>query len=420
MKKNLTFIFISALLSGFSQNGFILSDVNVIPINTNTVLEHQDVFIKDGVIEKIESHQSMQRPGYKLINHSGKYMMPGLADMHVHLPDGSEPITKQQAYDYYLQNGVTVLRSMRGEKTHPAHRDSINGGWIKAPRLYISNPLPEIDSLVSKKYLKVFLAETKKGKYDFVKYLNGVSEKQMAEVAKALKANKLTIAGHVYKDIRTSIKLGFRSIEHLSPIMDAFNADTAGFEKLLQEMKASGISFCPTESFSQIVGFQYSIDQLMNRSGVNLVDTALSNTWKRSYISYMGRYQNKAGASVYLKQVKFSKMEMEAFHPLLKRMVNAGINVLLSPDNCLFNVPGYAMVEEMKLYQAAGISNYEILKCSTLNAANFFNESKKWGTIEVGKDATFIILDKNPMENIENISSVRSTTIKGKTMWVRQ
>jgi imidazolonepropionase-like amidohydrolase len=123
---------------------------------------------------------------------------------------------------------------------------------------------------------------------------------------------------------------------------------------------------------------------------------------------------------MYLKQNRAARLEIEAFHPILRRMVNANVNVLLSPDNCWFNVPGYAMLEEMKSYKIAGISNYNILKISTLNAANFFNESKNWGTIEAGKDATLILLDKNPMDNIENISSVNSTMIKGKLMWEKK
>jgi len=405
--------------ASFSQNTFVISDVHLIPISTNTILEHQDVYIKDGVIEKIEAHKTTATPGYKILKGAGKYMMPGLADMHVHLPDGSEPLTKQQAYDYYLQTGVTVLRSMRGEKFHPAHRDSIAKGWIKAPKLYISNPLPELDSLLNKKRLKIFIAEVKNNTYDFVKYINGVSENKMMEIAKVLKSNKIVIAGHVYKDLRTSIKLGFKSIEHLSPIMDAFNSDTANFDKLLIEMKANNVSFCPTESFSQIVGFQYSIDENMSRNGMNIIDTALANTWKRDYIAYMGRFK-KSAVAIYLKQTKYAKLEMEAFHPVLRRMVKADVNVLLSPDNCLFNVPGYAMLEEMKLYTNAGISNYDILKISTLNAANFFNESKKWGTLENGKDATLILLEKNPLENIENISSVSTTIIKGKLMWEKK
>jgi imidazolonepropionase-like amidohydrolase len=420
MKKITTLLFVLFSIAAVSQDAFVLSDINVIPISTNVLLEHQDLYVKNGVIEKIETHKDVASNGYKLIKGGGRYIMPGLADMHVHLPDGSAPLTKQQAYDYYLQSGVTVLRSMRGEKWHPAHRDSINNGWIKAPKLYISIPLPEMDTLVSKKDLKVFIAQAKNGNYDFVKYLNGITEKRMAEVAKALKSNKLMIAGHVYKDVKTSIKFGFKSIEHLSCIIDAFNADTASFDKLMSEMKANDVSFCPTESFNQIVGFQYSIDENMKRSGMDIIDTALANSWKRSYIRYMGRSSNKSGASTYIKQLKYSKMEIENFNPLLRRLVNAGVNVLLSPDDCPFNVPGYAMVEEMKLYRNAGVSNYDILKCSTLNAANFFNESKKWGTLEAGKDATLIMLDKNPLENVENISSVRSTFIKGKLMWEKK
>jgi imidazolonepropionase-like amidohydrolase len=420
MMKKITSILLALFsTASFAQNTFVISDVHVIPISTNTVLEHQDVYLKNGIIEKIEAHKTSATPGYKLIKGEGKYMMPGLADMHVHLPDGSEPLTKQQAYDYYLQSGVTVLRSMRGENFHPAHRDSIAKGWINAPKLYISSPLPEIDSLLNKKRLKAFIADVKSNKYDFVKYINGLSEVKMAEVAKALKSNKIVIAGHVYKDVRKSIKLRFRSIEHLSPMMDAFNEDTAKFDKLLLEMKATNVSFCPTESFSQIIGFQFSIDENMNRNGMNIIDTSLANTWKRGYIGYMGRFK-KSATPMYLKQNRAARLEIEAFHPILRRMVNANVNVLLSPDNCWFNVPGYAMLEEMKLYKIAGISNYNILKISTLNAANFFNESKNWGTIEAGKDATLILLDKNPMDNIENISSVNSTMIKGKLMWEKK
>jgi imidazolonepropionase-like amidohydrolase len=413
-----TLLFLFAI-SCFAQEPIVISDVNVIPINTNTVLEHQDIYVKNGAIEKIEPHKAESKTGYKLIAASGKYVMPGLADMHVHLPDG-DPLTLQQAYNYCLQSGVTVLRSMRGEKWHPAHRDGINKGLINAPKLYISNPLPDVDSMLNKKYLAEFIADTKKNKYDFVKYLHGLNEGTMAEVSKNLKANGIMIAGHAYKDVKTSIKFGFRSIEHLAPIMDQFRADSLNFDAFLNEMKVNKVSFCPTESFSQIVGFQFTMEELMNRSGMKVIDTTLVNKWKNDYTAYMNRLTKKYERSTYNKQVNYTRREMAAFHPILLRMIKANVNVLLSPDDCFFNVPGYAMVEEMKLYRMAGVSNYDILKCSTLNAANFFNESKKWGTLEKGKDATLIILEKNPMENIENISSVNATFIKGKLMWERK
>lgn len=402
-----------------AQESVVIVDINIIPISTNTIMLNQDVFIEKGIIKKIVAHNTNDAvfKGFKIINGSNKYLMPGLADMHVHLPDGSEPITLQQTYNYYLQNGVTALRSMRGEKFHPQHRDSINSGLIKAPILYISYPLPEKDSSLTKKELDLFIKYIKSNKYDFVKYLNGLSDKKMAEVAKALKDNKIVIAGHCYKDVKTSLKMGFKSIEHISPIMNEYNNDSLNFDKVLIDMKKNNLSFCPTESFSQIVGFQYSIETNMNRNGMKIIDSTLANQWKRDYIVYLNRA--KLSTTFYLKQNRSAKMELDAFHALLRRMFKANINILLSPDNCLFNVPGYAMVEEMKLYRDAGIDNYNILKSATLNAANFFNQSKKWGTIDKGKDATLIILDKNPMEDIENIKSVNSTLIKGKVLFTK-
>lgn len=420
MKKLILSLLSFVTCIALAQEPVVISNVNVIPISTNTVIEKQDIYIKNGVIEKIEKHTGKTPSGYKTINGSGKYVMPGLADMHVHLPDGSEPITLQQTYDLYLQTGVTVLRSMRGEKWHPKHRDSINAGLINAPKLYISISLPEVDSLINKRKFPLFIVDVKKNKYDFVKYLNGLSEETIQEVTKKFKASKTIVAGHVYKDANTSVKFGFGSIEHLGPIISQYNADSTGFDSFLKNMVSNNVSFCPTESFSQVMGFQYSMEELLNRSGMKKIDTTLVNTWKRDYLNYIARINKKTNNAAFNKQKSYTQREMNEFHPLLLKMVKAGVNVLLSPDNCWFNVPGYAMLEEMKLYRMAGVSNYDILKISTLNAANFFNEGKKWGSIENGKDANLILLEKNPLENIENISLVNSTFIKGKLMWEKK
>ena len=419
--KKATLILFTFICTTLSTQTIIIADVNVIPISTNTVLQHQDVHLKNGVIDKIVSHKptSGSLKNTVVINGEGKYIMPGLADMHVHLPDGSEPLTKEKAYAYYLQNGVTVLRSMRGELFHPQHRDSINKGLIIAPKLYISYSLPEKDSALTKKELDAFIQFIKTNRFDFAKYIEGISEVKMKEVSKALKDNGIMVAGHAYKDLKTSIEFGFKSIEHISPLANAYLLDSTGFDKLLNDMKTNNISYCPTESFSKIVGFQFSIDENMKRNGMNMIDTTLANGWKRDYLNYLNMI-NKKSTTYYGKQVKSAKAEFEMFNALLRRMIKANVNVLLSPDNCIFNVPGYAMVEEMKLYKEAGISSYDILKISTLNAANFFNESKKWGTISRGKEANLVLLDKNPLEDIENIKSVRATIVKGKILYEKK
>lgn len=420
MKKTLLSFLTLAALAHTAQT-IVITDVNIIPISTNTLMQHQDVFIKNGMVEKITDHvpSSSAAKNTKIVNGEGKYLMPGLADMHVHLPDGSEPITKQQVYDYYLQSGVTALRSMRGENWHPKHRDSIAKGLIVAPMLYISYPLPEKDSLLSKKDIDAIVKLIKTNHFDFAKYVDGIDDAKMKEVSKALKDNGIVLAGHAYKDVATSIQLGFRSIEHISPLLEAYQTDSLNFDKLLSNMKAGNVSYCPTESFSKITGLQFSLDENMSRNGMAIIDTNLANSWKRNYVSYL-TMMNKRNVHIVTKQTKNAKNEITTFNGLLRRMLKAGVNVLLSPDNCLFNVPGYAMAEEMKAYREAGIGNYDILKIATLNAANFFNASKKWGTIAKGKDADLILLDKNPLEDIENIKSVRTTIVKGKVLFEKK
>jgi imidazolonepropionase-like amidohydrolase len=77
-------------------------------------------------------------------------------------------------------------------------------------------------------------------------------------------------------------------------------------------------------------------------------------------------------------------------------------------------VPGFGMYEEMKLYKNAGLSNYQILKCATLNAAKHLKQDKIWGSIEIGKQANLILLNSNPLDNIDHIKEVEATIIQGR------
>ena len=88
--------------------------------------------------------------------------------------------------------------------------------------------------------------------------------------------------------------------------------------------------------------------------------------------------------------------------------------LLLSADDGIFNVPGFGLLEEMKIYKNAGLSNYQILKIATLNAAIYFKNEKNSGTLEVGKKADLVLLNANPLSDIENCRQVEGTFVNGK------
>ncbi|MFL5754392.1 MAG: amidohydrolase family protein [Bacteroidia bacterium] len=413
-----TLFFLSACLFlplfSFAQQ-LVITNVNVIPVGGGPMtLANQTVFIKDGKISEItpfqEEHMKLKA---RLIDGTGKYLIPGLADMHVHLPDDKSPLLLKKVFTLNLAAGVTTLRSMRGEQRHPGLRDSIRKKLILAPDLYISNPLPS-DSAVTAAELKAFVAKSKKEGWDFVKYLSGLSPALFDSAVKYCGEQQLKLAGHVYNgDLQTALKAKQASVEHYQPILKEFRKDSTQFEKVIAQLKENSVFVCPTLSFYYIFGFQFSPEQLKRRNGMSYLDKTVQETWMKTYMDYYNSFDTPEKKTELQKGIGRSTKNLEDFGKLLKRMNDKKVQLLLSADDGEFNVPGFSLAEEMKLYKKAGLSNYEILKIATYNAACFFGAQKEWGSIGRGKKANLVLLDKDPLKDIENITAVKGVILGG-------
>lgn len=399
----------------FSQN-IILREVNVIPITTNTVLTAYDVYIKAGKIEKISPATSFPFPkNYTVIDCKGKYLIPGLADMHAHFPDDKSPIQLQDYLRLNLAAGVTTIRSMRGEASQLPLRDSIRSGKKIAPNIYVSYVLDGNDSLWTKDSIEKIIALAKSQKYDFIKYLNGISAANMNYIAESCKKNSIHIAGHAYdRNLMKSAGLGFASIEHYQPVLGMYMKDSANFSKNIMLLKEKQTAICPTLSFYHVYSYKFSEEELQKRNGMAFVSKKASDTWLKDYTEALNTAKEQLKTELDAKYKDVFKKQFSDFNKVFKRLADEGVLILLSPDDGLFNVPGFAMAEEMKLYQQAGLSNYQILQSATLNAAIYFKDTKNWGSVEVGKRADLVLLNANPLENIENITKVEATLLNGK------
>ena len=179
-------------------------------------------------------------------------------------------------------------------------------------------------------------------------------------------------------------------------------------------MKTKGVAFCPTLSFYHIYSFKFSEKTLLERNGMIYVSAKVKSVWLKEYKDALKSTQDQLKTDFENKYLNVYKQQFLKFDKIFKSAVEAGVLVLLSPDDGIFNVPGFGMYEEMILYKAAGLSNYQILKCATYNAAVHFKQQKLWGSVEVGKKANLLLLNANPLENIENIKQVEATILNGK------
>lgn len=413
MRLFILFLFITPTL--ICQN-LVLQGVNVIPVNSNTVIMGCDVFIKGGKIEKIKPAGSLPYAKYyAVIDCKGKYVMPGLADMHAHFPDDKSPIQLPEYLSLNLAAGVTTIRSMRGEEYQLALRDSIVGKKKLAPTIYVSYVFPESDSLLTKDSIEKIVLHAKNKKYDFIKYLGGINEKNISYLAESCKKNNMTVAGHAYsRSLMRSVELGFTSVEHYQPVLGVYLKDSLNLNKNISVLKEKNTALCPTLSFYYVYSFALTMDDLLNRGGMNYVRENVHNSWKKDYNEVLFKTKEQLGKDFESKYTAVYKKQFADFNRVFKKMVDEGVLILLSPDEGLFNVPGFAMAEEMKLYKYAGLTNYQILRSATLSAAIYLKEEKNWGSVEVGKKANLLLLNANPLENIENVSNVMGTVLNGK------
>lgn len=411
------YIFSLLLIStmAWSQN-LVLTNVSIIPAHTNTVLTNMNVYITNGVIDKIVSGGTkLPFKDYKTIDGKGKFLMPGMFDMHVHFPDKTNPISMQQYLKLNLAAGVTTLRSMRGEENQLALRDSIHKKMKVAPDIYVSYVFPETDSILTKDKIADLIFQAKIKKYDFIKYLGGLKPKNMNHLSQSCYEYKIPLAGHAYnKSLEESVDLDFVSIEHYQPVLAAYEKNAEAFPALMKKMKDKNVAVCPTLSFYYTYSFLQDETQLSAHNGMSVVASNVKEQWLKEYNEALTATKEQLKEEFESKYKSVYQKKFEVFNAVLKQIADENMLLLLSADEGPFNVPGFSMAEEMKLYSKAGLDNYQIIKAATYNAAVFLASDKNTGSVQEGKRANLILLNANPLENIENIQKVEGTILNGK------
>jgi imidazolonepropionase-like amidohydrolase len=391
-----------------SKADFIIRNVNVIPVTGDTILVNQLVAIGKGRISFLGKDVFPERIRSRatVIDGTGKYLIPGLADMHAHLPGEKSAFQEKEYLLLNLMNGVTTLRQMRGSYADLKLREQIREGQKTGPRLFVSTPYFWNGKTFNRRNAADSLDKYKASGFDFVKYLYGLKNGQYDTLLQAAKAAGFRVAGHTAEGgLEQAVKQGQASIEHIEPFLDLYRKDSLRFFEILSEMKSKEIFACPDLQWYVLEGYHTTIDHKESFLNKEFIDEKALEKWKNAFKE---NYQ----AMMAKDPVKFAgtiledKRNADQFLQLLPLLHKYGIKLLISAGSGPFIQPGFSMKDEMLLFSRAGIGNYEILKCATLNAALFLNEGASRGTIETGKEADLVLLNSDPLESISNVSDV--------------
>lgn len=384
------------------EDVYIFKNVNIITMKDDKVLTNKTVVVQNGKI--IEIADKAHHTSKNIIDAKGKYLMPTMADAHVHFPESDEELEKVMKLN--LINGVTKFRSMRGDWDDYGRRLKYNTKDSYYPKLYLSPPPIYRNYEMSVEDLEKYVKASKDYGFDFIKILSIKSPDLLSKLDSLCKKYEMNMGGHYPDDpkgVRFSDEVVFstnyNSIEHLGGLV----GEPESYENRIKHIKQNNIFICPTMQWYAVGYSQYGIDEMLNQRGMEYIPTEIKTDWaEKSKI-----YREKLGKEGFEEERNENAIEMQERFNVVKRLNDEGVKLLLSPDSSSkFIVPGFGMLEEMKLYQKAGLSNFDILRSVTTNFALLFNEN--YGTIEIGKEADFMLLSQNPLKDLKALENVNA------------
>lgn len=405
-------------------------DVAVVPMDRERVLENWTVVVADGRIRELGSVRAVAIPeDATVIDGRGKYLMPGLADMHAHT-------WEEEDFPLLLANGVTTIRNMFGGRIHLRWKERIAAGELAGSTIYTAGPIIDGNPPIwpgtvveNAAQARRTVAEQHAAGYDFLKVYSRLSREAYDAIIQEGKAQGLSVSGHVPDSVGlvAALRSGIHSIEHLSgyellarkeggPGEEASWArlDESQFVGVARETAKSGTWNCPTLVLYQhrvAPGESEYLRKLLVRPEMRYVSPETVHSWYPEN-NYLKNSTPARAASSREKGDIMRKRVVKALH-------DAGARLLLGTDyGNPFVVPGFSLHLELRNFVDAGLSPFEAIRAGTSGAAEFMNAGTEFGTVAAGRRADLILVEGNPLEDVSNVNKRVGVMVRGK--WYSQ
>jgi imidazolonepropionase-like amidohydrolase len=438
-------IMIFLLFMGCGNNERITAfkNVHLVPMTGEKIVESQTVLVKGDRILKIGPSNQIKIPrNAKVIDGQGAHLMPGLADMHVHLRN-DWPLSQ---LDMYLANGVTTVRDLDGRDFMLHWRDEIKTGQRSGPTIYVSAPtIRGYEKNPSELVLK------RNSGYDCIKLYSYLSKEDFQKVMEITKKHKLYTIGHIpfavgldgviaagMDEIAHVEELSFELIDfdrtkNLKPeewlpyiinnaiqqnklssgfdVKDLNNDQRERLSSIISTLKFANIPVCTTLVVDDVIVQKlFEPDEFLARPQ----STYLPQKYKQAFL------QGKEKHQIQFKGIEdLAPFKYQLDKTLLVELHRAGIPLVLGTDagtGAMGIVPGFSIHDELRILVENGFTPYEAILAGTVNASKVvaaMTGRNDFGTIEVGKRADFILVNKNPLEDIAHIRDKRGVMAGG-------
>jgi hypothetical protein len=408
-------------------------NVNVIPMDEERVISSQTVVVKDGLIAALGPADSIKIPsGSVKIDGRGKYLLPGLADMHVHL----EPFDNESnsaMLKLFVANGVTTVLNLYGTPAFLKLRERVARGEMLGPVIYTSGPFISNAPVTTPTPEEVerMVVEQKSAGYDLIKIHGDFSREAYHKLFEVARHENIRVIGHLPRNL--GIEPAFEekqdAIAHAEEYLYAYFffkpptspadgsreaqvkwiAEQASRIPSVAEATAkAGIWVSPTLTvYSGIARQVDDIDSSLKRPELKYLPPFIASRFAPANNTYVQRFKKETAKGFFARAELLSK--------LVKGLRDAGVRLLAGTDTPVPSVvPGFSLHDELHELVSAGLTPYEALRTATANPAEFLR-TDKFGIVSVGKSADLILVDENPLKDVSNAS--RRTGVMSRGRW---
>lgn len=401
------------------------------------ILKNFSLLIENSKIKSIAKEISFAKEKTKVIDGTGKYLIPGLFDMHVHLDPEFIPL--------FLMNGITSIRELGSTKESIFDlKKQIASGEVVGPRLFVCGPVLEGDPPVwegfriikSEQEGRKAVSELKEKGADFIKVYHTLTPKIYKAILDECNKQNMTAVGHIPDAVTVidALKSGHKSIEHMYDIRIYTNT-TKTKPAIGKELEGWDI-FTGTETNQEKLD---ELNKLLTKKNAYICPTLIQSEMAAQLGDYTklknskeAQYMSKTYIDVDWNPSNSGSLANIKDHPQLfyenYKILNEGTKKLIpslakhstllagSDTPNAFVIPGFSLLQELELLVESGLKPYEALEAATYSGAKFLNVLDELGTIQDGKVANMVLLRSNPLDNISAIRTIEGIFLNGKYM----
>lgn len=441
------------------ESSWAITNVTVIDSKQNR-LDGQTVWVNGNTIERVGPTADIDLPkSVSLIDGTGKFLIPGLWDAHVHLTYDQE--IGPSMFKLFMVNGVTSIRDTGGQlELMKPYQEAAQADPTATPRLKMAGPLldghPRVydGSTPFRPNLSVGIGSAEQARnrvnelaaagVDLIKAYEMLQPEALTAVLNTAAEHGLPVTGHVplSTDVITASNAGLRSIEHMRNLEMSCTSD---WEKLMETRRMEledGANEAGGDLRSRLHQLQrtYAIEHQDSATRAKVLETlAKNNTWLVPTLTILAFRENRVYARPAWREKfrylpdstaarwrsgaeRLAKMPVDSAgvkfatwgYDMVGRLPEAGVGIMAGTDTPIaFLTPGYSLHEELRLLVNSGLTPIQALEAATARPAEYFNMQDDLGTVEAGKIADLLLLDANPLENIENTQRIRAVIKDG-------